>query len=263
MRCDRDIRGLKALAATLWLGVLGLIVLPAGIVLALDLPSPGGWQTEIRPVDQHLAIDGSVVVTSLGNGSTNLNTTFAPFGDINASGFRMRVTGSYSWYEFLASASPRTIGSGHTWEAGLQAGYQIALGRLNVIGLVGPTVAESESEGVNSARWGAKTDISVFALPSDLTMFYGSVSYSTIEDAVQLQSKLGVKLLGNAYIGPEATFSWRNTLPSFDNVAVMQIGGHISAMTLGPMQLGVSAGWAQQEGLGHGYYGGFNFYWSF
>jgi hypothetical protein len=243
--------------------VLALVVLPVRLAQALDLPSPGGWETQVNPEPQHVAVDGSVVVTSLGNGSANLNTTFAPFGDINASGFRLRVTGSDSWYRFVANAKPQTFGSGNTLEAGLQAGYQIAMGRLSFIGLVGPTFAESLSNGMNSERWGAKTDISVFALPSDLTMFYGSVSYSTIEDAVQLQAKFGLKLAGDFYIGPEANFSWRNAVPSYDNVAVMRIGGHVSAMALGPVQMGVSAGWAQQEGLGTGYYGGVNFYWSF
>src|SRR5262249_13127285 len=103
----------------------------------------------------------------------------------------------------------------------------------------------------------------MYVLPTDLTMVYGSVTYSTIEDAVEAQTKVGINLLGNFYIGPEAAFSWRNVrnvTPSFDNVAELRVGGHISAITLGQVQAGLSAGWTHQDQVGSGYYGGLEFY---
>jgi hypothetical protein len=48
----------------------------------------------------HVAVDASTVATSLGSGSVDLGGTFAPFGDITESGFRLRVSGDYSWYSF-------------------------------------------------------------------------------------------------------------------------------------------------------------------
>jgi hypothetical protein len=40
----------------------------------------------------------------------------------------------------------------------------------------------------------------------------------------------------------------------------MRLGGHISAVSFGPVQMGVSGGWAHQQNLGSGYYGSVNFY---
>jgi hypothetical protein len=237
----------------------------AGSGHALELPTPGSWDTQVisEPEPQHLAIDGSIMATSLGGGSANLNGTFAPFGDISASGFRLRVTTNDSWYRFSTGTTPDSFASGNTVEVGLQAGYQVALGRVGFLALVGPTYARSTSNGANTDRVGGKADLSVFALPSDLTMVYGSVSYSTIEDAVEAQTKVGINLLGDFYIGPEAAFSWRNVTPSFDNVAEFRVGGHVSAIALGQVQAGVSAGWTHQDQVGSGYYGGLNFYWKF
>ena len=249
-----------------WLGAL--VFSGAGSVHALELPTPQGWDVQVipEPEPQHVAIDGSVMATSLGGGSANLNGTFAPFGDISASGFRLRVTTNDGWYKFSTGTVPDSLAFGNTVEVGLQAGYQVALGRVGFLALVGPTYDRSTSNGANTDRVGGKADLSMLVLPTDLTMVYGSVSYSTIEDAVETQTKVGINLLGNFYIGPEAAFSWRNVrnvTPSYDNVAELRVGGHVSAITLGQVQAGVSAGWTHQDQVGSGYYGGLNFYWKF
>jgi hypothetical protein len=246
-----------------WVGALAF--LGAGSVLALELPIPESWDTQVirEPEPQHVAIDGSILVTSLGGGSANLNGTFAPFGDISASGFRLRVTTNDSWYRLSLGTTPDSFASGNAVEVGLQAGYQVSLARVSFLGLVGPTFDRSTSNGVNTDRWGGKADLSILALPTDLTMVYGSVSYSTIEDAIEAQTKVGIWLLGNFYIGPEASFSWRNVTPSYDNVAELRLGGHVSAIALGQVQVGISAGWTHQDQVGSGYYGGLNFYWKF
>jgi hypothetical protein len=243
-----------------WLGALAFC--GAGYVHALELPAPGSWDTQVFPESepQHVAIDGSIIVTSLGGGAANLNGIFAPFGDITASGFRLRVTTNDSWYRFSTGTIPDSFASGNTVEVGLQAGYQVALGNVGFLGVVGPTYSRSTGNGVNTDRVGGKADLSMFVLPTDLTMVYGSVSYSTIEDAVEAQTKVGINLLGNFYIGPEAAFSWRNVIPSANNVAELRVGGHVSAIALGGVQAGLSAGWTHEDQVGSGYYGGLNFY---
>jgi len=233
---------------------------PDGIGLAQDLPPP---LTSPKSIVQHLAIDGSATATSLGDRSADLNATFAPFGDINESGFRVRLSGSASWYRFVSNENPRTLASGHTVETGVLAGYQLSLPRINFLALIGPTFAESNDDGISSGHVGAKAVLSMYALPTDVTMAWGSITYSTIANFVQVQTKVGMKVVQNFYIGPEASFFWRNVTPSIDNVGVIRLGGHISAVTLGPVQVGVSGGWAQQQGLGTGYYGGMNFYLTF
>jgi hypothetical protein len=94
-------------------------------------------------------------------------------------------------------------------------------------------------------------------------MAYNSLSYSTIANFLQLQSKVGVRLTGDFYTGPEVNFSWRNVTPTFNNIAVMRLGWHVSAMTFGPVLVGISSGWAHSRDLGSGYYGGLSFYGTF
>jgi len=120
-------------------------------------------------------------------GITGFNGTFAPFGNINDSGFQFRLTGSLSWYDFLISGAPRIIGSGHTFEQDLLAGYQIPVERLSIIGLIGPAFGESISGGVTTDQVGLKAIVSSFATPTDNTMTYNAFSYSSIGEFSQLQ----------------------------------------------------------------------------
>ncbi len=239
-----------------------LICVPAN-AFAQELPLPQAPEETpppLSPAVQKLDIDGSAVATSLGGRSVDFNATFAPFGDINDSGFRLRLSGNASWYRFLTGENPSTTASGKSLEAGVLAGYQFSAPRISFIGVIGPSFTESNDNGVKSGRWGAKTVLSTYALPSDETMAFGSISYSTVSNFLQVQAKVGVRAVGNFYVGPEAIFSWRNVVPGIDNVAEMRFGGHISAVSFGPVQLGVSGGWAKQQNLGSGYYGSVNLY---
>jgi hypothetical protein len=235
--------------------------MPASVASAQDFPLSATPQIPFS--QQHFAVDGSALFTSLGDRSLDLNGTFAPFGDINESGFRIGLSGSASWYRFITNQNPLTLGSGHSFETSMLAGYEFSMNRVSFTGLIGPTVAESDDEGVSRSRWGAKTALSMYARPTDATMAFTSFSYSTIANFLQLQAKVGAKLVGDFFIGPEASFSWRNVESSDNRVAVTRVGGHISAGTFGPFLVGLSAGWAHQQQLGSGYYGSANFYLTF
>jgi hypothetical protein len=240
-----------------------LSCVPGNVALAQELPLPQAPEAAppfVSPAVQKLDIDGSAVATSLGGRSVDFNATFAPFGDINDSGFRARLSGNASWYRFLTGENPATTASGKSLEAGVLAGYQFSSPRISFIGVIGPSFTESNDNGVKSGHWGAKTVVSTYALPSDETMAFGSISYSTVSNFLQVQAKVGIRVVGNFYLGPEAIFSWRNVVPGIDNVAEMRLGGHISAVSFGPVQLGVSGGWAEQQNLGSGYYGSVNLY---
>jgi hypothetical protein len=117
----------------------------------------------------------------------------------------------------------------------------------------------------------------MYATPTNLTMGSTSVSYSTVTNNLQAQAKLGLKLFGDVYFGPEAKFTWQKVLPfqvNFstsaisttapvspqEHIATTRVGGHISALSLGPALFSVSGGWAHDRQLGSGYYGSVSFY---
>jgi hypothetical protein len=62
-----------------WLGALAFA--GAGPVHALELPTPGDWDTQVIPENQqkHVATDGSIVATSLGGRVGWFECDFRPF----------------------------------------------------------------------------------------------------------------------------------------------------------------------------------------
>jgi Cellulose biosynthesis protein BcsS len=212
----------------------------------------------------NIAISTSFDADSLGNRSIYLDSTFAPFGSIYETGMRFRATGNANWYRFLTSEDPRISAKGRNLEGGLLAGYAFSWERFRITGLVGPAFGQIVNQGVMIDRWGAKAVLDVYATPTDRTMASGSVSYSTITNYFQVEAKTGLKIFDDIYFGPETRFTWQQILPwdtNFStNISTMRLGAHISGLSVGPAQIGISAGWAHDRQLGSGYYGGVNLY---
>jgi hypothetical protein len=232
-----------------------------------------------RPVilaPQYAAVSSYFDADSLGNRTAYVDSTFAPFG-IYESGGRLRLTGNASWYRFVTNEDPRTLGSGRYLEGALLLGYSFWLPGSSFTWLVGPAFAESVNEGVITDRWGVKAMIEMTAKPTELTMASGSVSYSTVANNLQAQVKAGIKIFGDVYFGPEAKFKWQQILPwqvNFSsgaiatttpvspqtNIALIRVGAHLSAVSVGPVLFGISGGWAEDRQLGSGYYGSVSLY---
>jgi hypothetical protein len=241
------------------------------------LPPPNIPQSPTFIQRQHVSVSSSFDADSLGNRNVYVDGTFAPFSGIYESGVRLRVTGNASWYKFVTSEEPRILGSGHNLEGALLAGYGLWGPGFGVNWLVGPAFGENVSEGVVTDRWGAKAVIEMNARPTNLTMASASVSYSTIANNLQAQAKLGIRIFGDVYFGPEAKFTWQRIFPfevsfsssaiatttpvsSQEHIATTHVGAHISALTIGPVFVGISGGWANDRQLGSGYYGSVSFY---
>ena len=243
---------------------------------APDAPLPNATQRPVVVDPQHFEVNSSFDADSLGDRSANFEATFAPFGN-DANGLRFRATGDADWYRFIASQDPRVLGQGHDIQAGLLAGYGISLESFSVTGLVGPAFGELVNQGVRTDRWGAQAVVEMYSTPTDWSMASASVSYSTIANYLQVQAKAGVKILGDVYFGPEAKLSWQQILPfqvnfftpavaavtpvsSQTSIAMTRLGAHLSALSIGPVAIGISGGWAQSRQLGSGYYGSASLY---
>lgn len=234
-----------------------------GYLLGVILAAIRTAQAETPPrqtfAQENVAVDSTSDVTSSGGFSVDLNGTFAPFGDFSQSGFRLRLTGASSWSRYVASEDPRTFGTSRSSEGDLLVGYGAIAERISIIALVGGTVTRIEDTGAQAKTFGSpKALVSFYATPWDQTMAYGSYRYSIINNAYQLQTKLGVKALDALYIGPELVFS------GSDVYAQRRLGVHLSGLRLGPMQVGLSGGWSRnlKDGRDSGYLG-LNLYTSF
>jgi hypothetical protein len=94
-------------------------------------------------------------------------------------------------------------------------------------------------------------------------MTYNSFSYSSIGEFSQFQSKVGMKVPAELYVGPEANLSWRNQMPAANNIAQLRLGAHVSGWKVGPVFFSLSGGWAHDQQLGSGQYISLNLYTSF
>lgn len=264
------------LAATVALRILVSVVLIFSAIATARAQALPTTTAAVTPniVSPNIGVTSSFDADSLGNRSIYLDSTFAPFGSLYDSGMRFRATGDASWYRFLTSENPRTLAQGHSLEGGLLAGYAASLSGFRITGLIGPVLGRNVYPGVITDRLGAKAVVEMYAKPTDRTMASGSISYSTTTNQLQVQGKAGLKVVGDLYFGPEAKFKWKDILPwqvdfapmsitpisPQTSVANMYIGAHISAAKVGPLMVGVSAGWANDRQLGSGFYGSASVY---
>jgi hypothetical protein len=210
---------------------------------AQDIPAPG------TTGQQRVAIDSTYDQTSFGSRSFDINGLFALNNNINESGARLRLTGSWSWYRFVASEDPRTLASGRSMEGDLLAGYGISLSRLSLLGLAGVAITSSlDDPGISRTQYGAKVLLTAYAKPTDQSMAYARAQYSTISDAYELQMKAGLKVLQIGYLGPEVKFSGRIGDDE------RRIGPHLSGIAIGPAAISLSGGWLFDRQLGSGRY---------
>jgi cellulose biosynthesis protein BcsS len=242
--------------------------------LAQDSPSPIAAKNPIIP--QHIAVSSYADADSLGNRTVYAAGTIAPFGGIYESGWRFRASGDASWYRFVTGENPRTLGKGHYIEGDFLVGYGLWVPRFNITGFVGPAYAQIDNLGTTTQRWGVKASVEMSAKPTDWTIASASVSYSTVENNLQVQAKTGLKIFDGVYVGPEAKFQWQRLLPveiSFftpavttatpvspdRNISYIHLGA-FSALNVGPVAVGLSGGWAHDQQLGSGYYGSASLY---
>lgn len=254
-RSGKALRARALRGATIALPVL--LMLHPGISDAIDVPPPGGMS------DSRLTLDVSLDSTSLHNSSLDVNATLAPFGGIYDSGFRIRLSVGRSWYDYLANDSPRSIGSGKGTETNILAGYGVAMRRVSLIGLVGVASSDSADEGVRRSNRGAKTAVSIYATPGDRSMACASFSHAAIQSVSQFQAKVGAKLWGDLFIGPETNLTWRRGDPWNTHVSIGRVSVYLSSMRIGLWSLSVSGGWVRDRDLGSGRYLSLGAYGSF
>lgn len=214
------------------------------------MPPPGSSGKD------RIALD-STFDTGKGGSSLDFNATFALFGTMEESGLRGRLSVSGSWYQFLNDPVLGTSASGRALEGDVFLGYGVVIPRVSMIVLVGPAVVWSVDDGVSRERRGLKTVFSLYARPTDETMAYTQVIYSTISEAYQAQAKVGLKIPLGMYLGPEVKFSGQTG--SYQT----RVGAHASGITLGPVVVSLSGGVLRDEQLGRGQYFSVNLYTSF
>lgn len=221
------------------------------VVLAAVMSTGAAWAADV----QHFEAEVNADHNDFGQTSMDSSLTFAPFGGIDDSGFRLRTTLADSDYFTFADVVHTTRNRGNDAQATLLAGYTFAAENWSLFIGAGPDLVRSYAWSGTAPvsatnRIGAQAYASLYANPTDQTMLLLQGHYTTATGSGFLQAKTGYALLKGVFVGPEASFS-RGT-----NYEQSRLGAFIAGIPLGPIQIGFSAGAVFDRTEGRGVYGG-------
>jgi hypothetical protein len=239
-------------------------------VLVLSAPST----VTAEPLNR-LEVESNANIGSFNSFYGDLSLTLSPFAPYYESGFKLRFTASDTGYSYPGDLARTFISKGNDIETDFLLGYGFQFDRWSLMLLAGPTVVWShQMPGTNLfpstdlTEVGAKTVASIYATPTDQTMFYAQGSLSSVNSIYYTQAKFGGALWPSIYVGPEVIATGRVVLggvhslmdepfsaTSF-NITIQQwkVGAFISGLKIGPMLFGLSAGFLNDLQQGNGAY---------
>lgn len=194
-----------------------------------------------------LTLETTADVASHGSLYIDSTITFAPLTSIYETGFRLRFTTSFNQYELT---DPKRTATNKSAEALM--GYVFAFDKASVMFGAGAVVTNKDESGdINSpstTKAGGKVLVSAYARPSDATMLFGQLSYSSTTQFRLAQGKFGLQVVPNIYAGPEVSISGG---PEFTQG---RLGAHLTGFSLGKINGGISAGVLRDSNNGSGFY---------
>jgi len=238
-----------------------LAALPLATMILASPACAADWYTGVptdgppAPRAPRVAIDVAIDGTSQRALSGALIGTIAPFAPMDSSGVRVRLSGLAGTYVY-APSNP-FLGEIHGTIVGgaFLFGYEWVFKRATVALYAGGEVVNtslSPNDPNNSAKGGAgglKIASDFYVTPTDDTMIAGVLSYSTNYNSYYGRLKFGMALSNRVYVGPEVVALGDNFFQQW------RLGGHVSGLRFGMMQLGVAAGFLNDRVRGGGIYG--------
>jgi outer membrane immunogenic protein len=181
-------------------------------------------------------------------------TLIAPRGDLDKSGPRVWFSGEAGRYKFLDSGDTFR-GNFQSGEVLVGYGFESEEYSINLLAganAINHTVTPFDAEDpVRGTKAGFKVRADTYWTPTALTMTSGEYEYSTAFNTYLAMQKIGIDVTDGKkiYVGPQVMFlgdqedsQWR-------------VGGHISNIKFGDIQIDVSAGYARDRLVGAGAYG--------
>ena len=233
---------------------------PLGVAMLLAMLPAGAsasdWYTGASPQagqDWVVSLDASTTVTSTGSAFAHAGATTALGGTLAETGARARVEALIGTYEYRA-ATGRKISADQA-EGSVLVGHEWIWRDAKLAGFVGLSVRNNTlsfpdpGNQVVGTSYGVKGAVDLFLRPSDRTMLQAYGSFSTNDKAYFARLKGGYRIGDQLYAGPEIAFLGNAFYSQF------RIGGHLSGLELGPVQVSVSAGYLNDRDQGHGAYG--------
>lgn len=181
--------------------------------------------------------------------------TFAPYGNLDTSGFRVWVFGEAGTYRYFPDpASSQKIRG--TEEAGeLMFGYGFVGENYEFSLFAGANVendnlSEPDPENpVQGTKFGAKVRADLWMNPTPRTLVAGEAEYSTAFKTYHTKGKLGYDLFGTGmFIGPEVVAMGDERYDQW------RVGAHLTALRFGKVNMDLSAGYVHTSDFTAGAY---------
>ncbi|WP_342151486.1 cellulose biosynthesis protein BcsS [Methylorubrum sp. SB2] len=214
------------------------------------------WYTgAVTPAERDawiVAVDASATLSSQGSQFASATLTAAPRDDLTVSGPRVRLDGLIGSYR--AGNGGKNDALGDQAEIAAMAGYAWASRDAVLSGFVGLNLrrnalsrfdADTPTETV---AVGLKAALDYYARPTAVTMIHATGTYSTAFNAYYGRLRGGIAAFAGGYVGPEFA------LLGDDYYRQWRAGVHLSGLTFGAMQLGLSAGYLHDHARKGGLY---------
>lgn len=234
-------------------GVLAALTL----ALAASPAAAADWYTgaSVAPPsdDWVVSVDSSVSVTSNASVFGDVSATIAVDGTRLESGARVRIeglAGTYSYDEQKTGArvtgrqeeGSALVGYEAVWRDAALAGYIGVNVRNNTLSLFDPL------NPVVGTEVGVKGAAEFYVRPTERTAVSGYASYSSAHNAYYSRLRAGYNLFGRAYVGPEVGFLGDDFFSQY------RIGAHLTGLDIGPLQVGLAAGYLNDRVQKSGFY---------
>ncbi len=186
--------------------------------------------------------------------SSWVGALIGPSGDLEKSGLRVWLYGEAGEYKFSDSG---TAFKGNFQSGDVLVGYgfegeKYSINLLAGLNAINHTVTPFDAENpVQGTELGFKVRGDAYWTPTAQTMTYGEYEYSTAFRTYWVLQRWGLDVTDGKeiYVGPQVGFlgdqehnQWR-------------IGGHVSNLKFGKVEVDVSAGYANDSVVGAGAYG--------
>jgi cellulose biosynthesis protein BcsS len=201
--------------------------------------------------------------TTLRGSYVGISTTFSPNAPYYESGPKIRATASDTRYRYPADATNLIFSKGEDSELDLLFGYGWKFSGWYLFAAVGPAEVRSwqrpgDSSPSSLRTTGAvKSDLSVYAKPTQDSMLFFEGSYLSSTGSYNLQAKAGHLLFQKSiFIGPELIFGGRMPFDQSAKYDQWKLGAFVSGIPCGPISIDLSAGYVHDRTLRSGAYFG-------
>ena len=227
---------------TSWLVRLAAVVGLAGPVAA----TPRDEDLFIRPEDQHVTFFGSLDAgrAPFGRGGTNHTLP----GPRDRPGFVLMETYGFGLTRERSRDEGRSVAVDRfKHDSSIMLGHQWIAGPVYVAAFLGPEVHTEQVTYDGRFRQVARPvaglhgQIDLWANPTPDTLLTGTLIAGTSQMSLWVRNSAGWRIAPGLFVGPEVT---AYVTPTYNEA---RFGAHLTGLSLGLVQLRLSAGWQQDD----------------